>query len=321
MFANFVGMGSFMAPPENSGSSSKSSKNCIEMYFDDVLPLFETHDKEKTIYDEGIKVLTFHYQLPEKLPASVESTSGFVRYAVHVCVDVDGETIKNTEYFSIMSKTNVNENPSCNLPGIIWQPEKQCIFQSLLCSRNHIRAFVHIPKQGYVPGEYLFVNAEISNFFRQPIEWVKASLIQIIKYKGFKSLMDKRVVSEITRGSVMPFKTQAWRSEGMIIPAIPPTSSKPYGLVTIKYRLLFQYKPSWQRKHIELKQNVFIGAVQLVQYKQGRGEGEGAYNSQCFNGSNLESCIFGPHSISDESNDVSNLFTKFSPLYPVCIES
>lgn len=323
LVANFVGL-AVLRPSENTekqkskkGKGNQSGEVIKEIYFDDVIPLFVTENKEAAMWSSGIQVFTFVYQLPHHTPTSIEFPLGFVRYSVHVHADCDEETVKLTEHFTIVAKTDLNKNVSAHLPGIIWNPESQCFFQALICQTKQVRAFMHIAKKGYVPGECIFINAEISNFHRGAVEWVKAVLVQVLKFSNLTKV--KRVVTEVTRGCILSCDTQTWRSESLLIPAVPPTSYGPKKMVKIKYHISFQYKPSWEKRPVKLKQKIIIGTVRLLEVdqgnEQGQGEGESVYKSKLFNGSNLEPCIFGPHCIDEEQKS-----KTFSPLYPIYVE-
>lgn len=317
--ANLVGFSSVVCAEEKDSVTSSSKtrpKTSREVYFDDFLPIFVADDKEAAVWPSGVQVFMFAYQLPQKLPASVEGSFGFVRYSVNVLADVDGKTVKKTEHFTLLTKNDLDADSSSFLPGVVWQPENQCIFQALFCSGTNTRAFLHIAKVGYVPGEYIYVNAEVSNLYRRPIEWVKASLVQILTYRHSNSLKEKRVVSEVTRGSILPRDSQTWRSESLLVPAIPPTTYRPKRLISVKYKLMFQYKPSWERNPVALKQKIIIGTVKSSECVKGLSEGEASYSSHLFDSSNLEPCIFGPRSIDDGDDNIS----LFVPVYPICKE-
>ena len=328
VIANFVGLGTYLGNVEDKENKTMTAeskikpKNTTEIYFDDVLPIFLCENKESAMWSKGTQVFMFAYQLPHNVPSSIESTQGFVRYSVNLSVDIDGVTVKKTEHFTLLAKTDVSTNENAHLPGIIWEPENEwCIILSVFCKGNRVRTFLHISKQGYVPGECLFINAEITNLHRCPVEWVKATLVQFIKFCGSKSLVEKRNVAEITRGCILPRDTQTWKSESVLIPAIPPTTRNRKRIISVKYKLLFHYKPSWRKKPVELSHNIFVGTVRLSQCKlpNKRGEGEGLSNSEVFNGSNLEPCVFGPHSIDVDGdvNDENESSSTFSPLYPI----
>lgn len=320
--ANFLGICDCINESGEQSSKTKFyTKSVNEVYFDDLLLLFDHKNKELTNFSSGTYPFPFEYRLPCGLPSSVEFPYGHVRYTAFVIAIINGETVKVKEHFTVIAKVDLNNDSSAILAGVAWKYDNQCIF-SPLCRRNGlIRAYLHIPKRGYVPGEYLSVNAEVNNFHRRlPIMWVKASIVQILECHNGKEAKRKRVVADVTRGSIMPLESQMWRSENILIPAIPPTTYPPKRLVQVRYKLYFQIRPSWQDKSCTLKQRLIIGAVPLLEIdkrqEKGQGEGEIDISSNHFNNSNLESCYFGPHSIEEDGTTCS-----FSPVYPMYTEA
>ncbi|KAL0271757.1 UNVERIFIED_CONTAM: hypothetical protein PYX00_008753 [Menopon gallinae] len=318
ILAIFVGECNCSGDSDFERKTRVKERNENEIYFDDILPVYVASG-ENCCFSKGVHQYPIEYQLPCSLPSSLESPQGHVRYSLKVVTDVGGTLLKSCHYFTVVAKINLNNDAAANLPIVLWKHESQCIF-ACVCPRNGlVRAFVHISRKSFVPGERLTINAEVWNFSSLPVNWVKAAVVQILKYNCTKAAKRKRVVAEVTRGCILPRDNQVWRSESLCIPAIPPSSCSVKRMITVKYKLYFMIKTSWQEKAICLKENVTIGTVPLMGCKQseerGQGEGKATLNNSSYHYSDLEPCIFGPHSVIEEDET-----SSFSPLYPVYTE-
>lgn len=314
--ANFLGECTCGSDTDTDTKQRPKSRNENEIYFDDVLTVFLA-DRTPKLFPEGVHQYSVQYQLPISLPSSLETPRGHVRYSLNVIADVGGSLVRSHHYFTVVAKVCFSNDACSNVPVILWKYENGSIF-SCLCSRaGPLRAFVNIPKKSFLPGEILSVNAEVWNFSSMPVNWVKAGIVQVVRYYCAEASKVKRIVAEVTRGCILPHDNQVWRSENLGVPAVPPSSRVSKRMIGIQYKFYFAIKTSWQEKTITLKQNITIGAVPVAEFDPSAGKGQAggrlvAPAGHSHHYSSLEPCIFGPHFLIREGATFS-----FSPLYPV----
>ncbi|XP_069688564.1 arrestin domain-containing protein 17-like [Periplaneta americana] len=291
-----------------------------EIYFDHVVCLLNSEGEEnvKKHLEEGSHPFPFKYKLPEAIPASFESPNGCVRYSVTTHVegpDIDVQSA--VTYFTVNAILDLNNIPKCRQPCTDIAQQDVCLF----CFKcGPVSAMLNIPQRGFVPGEHIFINAEINNLHNKPISYVKATLVQVIKYH-YKSgpTKIKRAVAEVLRGSVMPYESQVWREEPLQIPPVAASKLAHCSLMDIWYNLYLHICSTGLEIGETLKLlkvPVVIGTVPLRLQAENLQMEAG---EPLLTGSNLlaptaEPCIFGPYSIKDPQEE-GNVEISFSPLY------
>ncbi|PSN36737.1 hypothetical protein C0J52_23614 [Blattella germanica] len=193
-------------------------------------------DNVKQKLEIGPKSIPFKYVLPQNIPASFESPNGYVRYSVTAYVDeCDGCLQTAVAFFTVNAILDLNKIPKCKQPCTDWAQQDVCLF----CFKcGPVSAVLNIPRRGFVPGEHILINAEINNLHSKPISYVKATLVQVIKYHhktGPRKM--KRAVAEVLRGSVMPYQSQVWREEPLQIPPIAASRLSHCSLIDVWYNL------------------------------------------------------------------------------------
>lgn len=297
------------------------ARNDVKKYhFNHPILLYKTDNEKTKPLGAGSHEFKFAYQLPEHLPSSLESNEAYVRYFILVTCDANSEAIKKTDYFTVVSKVDLN-NYQTDSPAFMWLYQNirpvfslGDLFLCGCCQFGNIRAFLHIDKTGYVPGNCVKLYARIDNLHSRTIDWVKVAIVQTIKFNCSKLIKRKRVINELLRGSVMPYESQVWRTEEIPVPALPPTTSE--GLICIMYKLYLQIKPSWQDKTMVTKKKLVIGSIPPIKKSEEKGQGDLNEITVSEIEANFEPCFFGPHDVEEEG-----LVSSFSPMYPVYEDS
>ncbi|KDR21606.1 Arrestin domain-containing protein 2 [Zootermopsis nevadensis] len=223
-------------------------------------------------------------------------------------------------FFTVNDILDLNEIPKCRKPRTYWAQQDG---RRLFCFKcRSISAVLNIPRRGFVSGEKILINAEINNLRSKPISYVKATLVQVIKYNhktGHRKI--KRIVAEVLRGSVMPYESQVWKEEPLHIPPVAASKLVHCSLMDIRYILYLQVcspKMATGKTIKLLKVPVIIGTVPLRQQQQQQ-ELEEDKGGPLLSGTSLpapisEPCVFGPYSITDVYGQDGVQIT-FTPLY------
>ncbi|KAJ9595692.1 hypothetical protein L9F63_013105 [Diploptera punctata] len=171
-----------------------------ELYFDQVSTVFSCKGEGDTKhhFEIGPKTFPFNFTLPQKIPTSFESSTGYVRYSITAYLEEsDGRLQTAVAVFTVNAILDLNRIPKSRLPCTDWAQQDVCLF----CFKcGPVSAILNIPRRGYVPGEYIPISAEINNLQNKPISFVKATLVQVVKYhhkSGPKKI--KRGVTEAAR--------------------------------------------------------------------------------------------------------------------------
>ncbi|XP_067001870.1 arrestin domain-containing protein 3 isoform X2 [Anabrus simplex] len=299
------------------GNTEKVNKKS-ETYFEEKIIIWPPKDKseDKIALGSGTQSLPFQFKLPENIPSSIESPEGYVRYSVSAELNEKDLTTKAVKiYFTVNAILDLNTHPRAKQPSSVWTYRDVCCF---CFAASPLSAVVHTPRRGYVPGECILLSAEINNQDRRPVSYVKASLMQVVKY-SHKNVTRKikRVVGEVTRGCIMPHESQFWLEETILIPPVPASCLQYCNLMSVWYKVYFSLYQS-EFHTTTLKLPVVIGTVPLKQYINTfeRGCGDAPLPGEDWPSPNHESCFFGPHNVVDSSGDAgTEQQCSFTPLY------
>ncbi|CAK8696973.1 unnamed protein product [Clavelina lepadiformis] len=139
--------------------------NANEDYFHNVVSV---HGKESGGMSEnaesipaGQNIFPFQFQLPAELPSSFEGRHGYIRYYAKATIDKPWKFDHNTKKaFTILDNVDLNQDPDARLPVTANDSKTLCC---LCCASGPIQAEVHLDRAGYVPGEFIMVNANVEN--------------------------------------------------------------------------------------------------------------------------------------------------------------
>ncbi|KAJ8316570.1 hypothetical protein KUTeg_005879 [Tegillarca granosa] len=109
---------------------------------------------KKIVLPSGRHSYPFQFQLPPNLPASFEGEYGYIRYWVKALVE------KPLKSFSHVTKSAFT---------IIGALDLNYFSDSNLCDRP-VTAYLSLERKGFVPGEPVFINAEIENLSRRKMK-------------------------------------------------------------------------------------------------------------------------------------------------------
>lgn len=122
----------------------------------------------------------FMFQLPLKLPASLESTHGNIRYNVEAVLDVPWSFDKKSKLpFTVVRIDDLNFQPELKFPTQIEEAKQFCC---LFCKSNPLMMVITIPQTGFTPGENINVKVNYNNKSDVVVKSTRIDLVRNIRY-------------------------------------------------------------------------------------------------------------------------------------------
>ncbi|CAL1530392.1 unnamed protein product [Lymnaea stagnalis] len=235
-----------------------------EKYFDEVVHfLTHEHSNHKHKLETGRHTFPFQYQLPLGLPSTFEDTNGHVRYLVSCTIDRPWKVdFKTWHPFTVTSYLDLNMKPNCmqRQTGTRWKQ-----FCCLWCKSGPIEATFHINRQGYVPGEAIKLNAEISNSSNKKM---KLSYVDLIMKKTFHATTLSKIewtqIARCKHPSISSHSEDVWKGDELVIPPLPPSFLTGCKIIDINYVVQLSIEPSGPYSRLTIPLDIIIGSVPLA---------------------------------------------------------
>ncbi|XP_055324776.1 arrestin domain-containing protein 17-like [Sitodiplosis mosellana] len=128
----------------------------------------------------GIHNYSFECDLPTSLPTTMESENGYIRYVARVVFDIPLWPSKIiTQPFTVIKPVDLNTVPTLRYP-ITFEKTDTITGIDWLCwlYADPMKISVRIPLSGYVPGQTIKVQINVSNQTGQPISGIMVKLIR-----------------------------------------------------------------------------------------------------------------------------------------------
>ncbi|CAH1798043.1 unnamed protein product [Owenia fusiformis] len=242
--------------------------NAHESYFEHIIVLYgkapgESGDNPS--HPQGQFTYQFQFLLPPGLPSSFEGAWGQVRYWVKGTIDRPWRFDHNCKRpFTVLSHLDLNTyqpNPSQGLEG---KNEKTlCCW---CCASGPISATFRIAKQGYVPGEPIYINAEIENNASRKMKASRVEFKQIIAFHATrKTRHSTNTIQTLQKGEIDAGGTESWENVQLVVPPLPPSHLVGCRIIDIRYILNFVVDPSGPAFDLEVPLEVIIGTIPLQQ--------------------------------------------------------
>ncbi|CAL1540949.1 unnamed protein product [Lymnaea stagnalis] len=237
-----------------------------EKYFDQeilLLGIWPKQGNETIELSHGRHSFPFEYHLPTGLPSSFEDSVGHVRYTATCNIDkpwkFDPKTKKPFTIIGVLD-LNYQENAMQRLHGT--NQKKLCC---LCCASGPIEATFAIDRQGYVPGEAVLLNAEITNGSSRKIAKTYVELTMIKKFHATtKSRTDCTQVARVTHPGIGSHSSDVWSCEKVVIPSVPPSFLNGCKIIDIHYELKLVVDPKGPSFKLEVPLNIIIGTIPLA---------------------------------------------------------
>ncbi|XP_060600430.1 arrestin domain-containing protein 3-like isoform X2 [Ruditapes philippinarum] len=240
--------------------------SATEIYFNFEFLLFGP-GTGSTLLQAGHHTFPFTYTLPQNLPSSYESSIGNVRYQLKAKIDKPWKFDHKTKrMITVISMLDLNQQPAAAAAVQGQNSKNLCC---LCCKSGPISAVFHVDRAGYVPGDTVFLNAEISNNSSRRMCASRVKLIMITSYHATtKTRTDFKCVASLSRGEIPPHGDDVWSGDQMIIPAIPPSYLVGCSIIDIRYILQLEVDPSGPAFDLEVPLEIIIGTIPLRQVVQ-----------------------------------------------------
>ncbi|XP_038067515.1 arrestin domain-containing protein 1-like [Patiria miniata] len=249
------------------GNSKFERHEAREHYFDSSRLLFGSDETQPDAQDmrlpSGRHNFPFEFLVPSKaLPASFEGSNGYVRYKTKAFVTMSrflkNKLFKTEKCFSLLGP-DVDLNP---MPNIEEPLESEDEVRNFCGCGPDLEAItlISLPKQGYVPGEPIYVTGNVDNRELSEHREFTATLIQKVSYQ------DERKIRETTKTVLAKMKSTVTCPRGRVseimvgplpIPPVPSTGMDGCSLIDIEY-----YAQCRDKSHT-IKFPITVGSVPL----------------------------------------------------------
>uniref|UniRef100_H2Y4Z2 Arrestin C-terminal-like domain-containing protein n=1 Tax=Ciona savignyi TaxID=51511 RepID=H2Y4Z2_CIOSA len=156
---------------------------------------------------------------------------------------------------------DLNLIPSARHPATVNDSKTLCC---LCCASAPITAQVHIDRMGFVPGEFISINASVENGSTSKLPGTSASIIQQVIFKATtKSRTLSNTVIEMNGLGMDGGKSLQWTNERLQIPAIPPSMLQYCNIIDIQYFLQFMVVTPGTSINLRTKIPLQIGSIPL----------------------------------------------------------
>ena len=136
----------------------------------------------------GNSVFPFRIQIPTSfLPPSVELPHGHVRYEISAYIDIVRWFDTCSPKYPIRIIPSLIVNTPNLLPPLSFNQDK---VMGCFSNQGIINCFSSIHKQGYLPGETIFISSQVTNNSKKTISAINASLRSTIIYRAHHSTKD-----------------------------------------------------------------------------------------------------------------------------------
>ncbi|KAK3863365.1 hypothetical protein Pcinc_030862 [Petrolisthes cinctipes] len=238
-----------------------------ETYFDCEFYIYghKYQKDEKEMLPAGEHLFPFAFNLPPNLPPSFSSDKGFITYTAMAILDRPAAAnLVLKAGFSLHTILDLNLDSHATSSCSSSKTKNVC---GLCCQTGPITLAARIPRKGYVPGEKIFVSAEVDNISSRNTRRTRLLLLQVISYimpNGVKTLVEERVVREVVRGMTPPGDSDLWESVAITVPPLVPANVHlTCRLLHVTYRIDMILEPPLPSADLRVSLPLLIGSVPL----------------------------------------------------------
>ncbi|KAK3085924.1 hypothetical protein FSP39_010765 [Pinctada imbricata] len=223
---------------------STTRYRAYESYIDYTVLLFSKSDTdESAMVPQGDNTYPFTIQLSPNLPCSFEGRRGHVRYTCKASLDRPWKFNESTKRaFTIIRHFDLNHIPTALMP--VFAEQRQSI-EGCCCSAGDIEVSMGLNKTGYVPGEPILYDINITNNSDNVIREAHLVLIQNVTYTGYSdSIFSSNKphyhpkVDNFTlyHGKITCNKGTSFKvNQACFVPSLPPSDLPGCNIIDIKY--------------------------------------------------------------------------------------
>uniref|UniRef100_A0A182MA48 Arrestin C-terminal-like domain-containing protein n=1 Tax=Anopheles culicifacies TaxID=139723 RepID=A0A182MA48_9DIPT len=253
---------------EYHGTGATIAFQAREDFLKHTMDLVRSETDEPIMMEPGRQVYKFALQLPSNLPTSFEGDYGYIRYTVRVLFERPWKFDQSYKIaFTVVNTLNLNTvSPPLNLP-VVQEHTKH--FYCGPCRSKPLTINVMIPMTGYVPGQFLLVQVDISNGSNKHIAEVKLKLRRRVRYSSTTPYEQTRTVYNTLakfQCNGVDAKRSAAFERRFLVPSEPPTRSDT--IIRLEYFVEVTAKVTGMAYSPEIRIPITIGTVPLMNITQ-----------------------------------------------------
>lgn len=212
-----------------------------ESYLNQSIVLYNKAHHE--ILGPGYYNYPFAILLPSPLPETFNTLFGNVSYFCKASVKTTESLFlkfKVIQPFKVHANVNVNSFGNVNEMATLHKTERLplCCICCCCFSTGKITASLNLNKKGYIPGEEIIINAEISNRSTASLSFLQASLNQTvicIARCGAQKRINQEICQINCSNEMSPGADFVWQNAALKLPQIPPTNMGGCNIIKINY--------------------------------------------------------------------------------------
>ncbi|KAL8566160.1 hypothetical protein ACOMHN_041315 [Nucella lapillus] len=229
--------------------------------------LLDSGAEESIELSRGTHQFMFQYQLPSHLPSTFSGIYGSVTYVAKVVLspEDDHSTTLTSEPFMVLRRPVLPQHTF----GDVEMKSSKMFFGML--TAGQIKVLCRLSRSAAIPGEIIYVNAEVKNWSPRAITLIQGAIIMESTYHAQNSKNKKIIFRQILNKRIDVFdvhnlRGRRWRNIQMAVPPyLPDSGLEGCAIIDVKY--LFEF-----RAQIEDRDDVL---VQFPLYVGGHPEGYG----------------------------------------------
>ncbi|XP_060068921.1 arrestin domain-containing protein 3-like [Ylistrum balloti] len=234
-----------------------------ETYFDTITKvLMPGPGEDQLIMKPGPYTYPFSMQLPAQCATSFEGQYGRVRYYLQAVVDrpwaFDNE---HFHPFTVIQLLDLNTRPESTNTVTNQGSKTLCC---LCCESGPITANLYLNRIGFVPGEKIIVQGEVTNHSRRAMKNHQINLLMNVNYHArSKSRTVQTEVAELRKLEIPAGESDHWNGEGLVVPPLPASGLPGCRIISIDYTVELQVVPTGIAFDLSVPVGVLIGSIPL----------------------------------------------------------
>lgn len=238
-----------------------------ETYIDVTQCLLESPGGDSIELGKGDHQFVINYILPVNLPSSFIGKFGSITYVVKATLKEAKRfglsTMITSEPFLVLRRLDLSQEESLGQQQVVTA-EKRMWGALAFCLSGRVSAKLTVNKTGHLPGEDIFMDAEITNSSPRIVKAVQAAIVMHSTFHArHKSRYNTQIVNKKRDEWEMSYgEGRRWKNVRLTIPPyIPESRLDGCDIIDIRYELIFKIEVSGGG---EIKMNipVTVGTMQ-----------------------------------------------------------
>ena len=238
-----------------------------EVYVNVTQTIAQAENGQLMTLDRGTHRFPMEYLLPENLPSSFIGKHGSITYVVKATLKEDRRlglsSMITSEPFLLLRKLDIMQEHK-----LLMAREETLVKRFsggfAFCSSGKVTCTFKVNKTGHLPGEDIFMDAEISNQSPRVVEAIEAAVIMHSTfYARNKSRYNRQVVNKKRdEWELIEGEGRRWKSVRLTIPPyIPESRLDGCDIIDIRYELNFRIDISGKNNFLTCSIPITVGSA------------------------------------------------------------